>query len=372
MRFAHSSVRKRKDDTEEKDEPLFCDAGEAVKRALSEIPIGKVLFVSDENGFGAFAPFSRSPRAVGVISASGDALPLFSMPDGITLVLAAGDADTMRAARYFATVRKIPCRLFPTDGALDGVYSEADDVLLGEARSPFPLDGGRVILDESLLRESLPRAYCRLLLSRLALFEARALRLLCGGERSTADDRAFSATERIGEDFRSIVAQNAALRRCEREGAPVGEGVSLARLLARDGAEDAEWRAYVQLSALYGAFFHKGVPRRYAVPDYRARAEEAGTGEAGYLAAEIPTTETYFRRATSLERVRGILLRELDCATKLSSERRVFRMLGGRDRPRAPERLRLLPETCPRGLSALIRDFGLTDSLSEIVCDDRS
>ena len=61
-----------------------------------------------------------------------------------------------------------------------------------------------------------------------------------------------------------IVRRNARLRMLEEDGVPQGEGMRL------EGSAYTRWQA---LCALYLAFFAKGRPRRYAVPDYAARAE---------------------------------------------------------------------------------------------------
>lgn len=327
----------------------FAGTEEVVKRELAHCA-GKALLLSD--GALALSAFP-SPRAIGAVF-EGDALPLFSMPDGISRVMAAGDRETLFAARYFAEVRNIPCILFPSDAALDGVFEKRGEILLGGERVAAPLKEGYLVCDPERMRPSCANAYARILLGRIAkieteaLNEIRAARLVC-----------VPATE-LPASFEELVEANAALRRAEAEGAYAGEGIVLAELL---GGEPVPcWNAYLLLSALYAAFFGKGKPRRYFTPDYRARAERAGTE---YAPRFIPTAEEYVSRAMELERVRARFAAET--LALLDGREACFRAVSSRTERRIPSRggrtdvLSLLPEHAPTGLSAVIRDFGLME-----------
>lgn len=328
---------------------------DGVAQAFAEVPAGKALLVSDEDSYRHFAAFAENPRVLFIILDSSDCLPLFSMPDGITEVLAAGGGKVLRAARFYATVNRIACYLFPTDGTLEGAYG-AGDVSVGGEATRFPLSEANVFCDVSLIR-SFACAYARLLLSKLALVEAQAMRAfqkkpendlieLVGLECAKLED--LSQTE--------ILRKNARLRNFEAEGFPAGEGALLAEDL---GGDCPQWEAFLLLLACYGAFFQTGKPRKYFVPDYRERARRANVD---YSRIFIPTEEEYAQRAIALERMRGPMLGELrEIEENLAIYRRVMRVYGVQTIHSEPERLNYLPERYPKGLCAVIRDFGLME-----------
>ena len=317
------------------EEIIFSSTEEGVRQAL-ECSAGKVLLLSDDGSFSSFATF---PRALSLIF-DGDVLPLFSMPDGISRVLASGGEETLVAARYFAEVRGIPCRVFPSNAALFGVFERRGEVFLGDDRALSPLAECDAVCDMSRLEASLADAYARLLLARLALFEAKALTAF--GIPREAEETALPETKE------EIVLGNARLRRAESRGAYAGEGAALARLLQD---EELPCRtAYHLLTSLYAAFFEYGKPRRYFTPDYRVRAAEAGT---------VPCVPT---RDLALERMRAHFAKEIgrelknrdrDCA--------MFRTPLRGDFERRMKILKQLPEYAKNGLSAIIRDFGLME-----------
>lgn len=328
----------------------FCPSQEGAARFLRD-RAGKALVLAENTAYAAMLSAVRAPHTLSALW-EGDALPLFAMPD-VSCILAAGGAEVMRAARFFSAVRGVPCALFPSQAALDGVFSVRGEVNVGGNRIRVPLAMGNAVYDGALLRGSLAEGYARLMLGRLALFESKATGLICrrpwGGR---AYEEAFSLTDLRGElPPEEIVRRNARLRTLEAAGLPQGEGAAL------EGSAYARWRV---LASLYLAFFSKGQPRRYAVPDYAARAARAGVA---YSALELPSREEYAARALRLERVRGELLAELrSVAARRSAMERALRALaplpaGGTDR----NILRTLPERAADGLCAVIRDFGLMD-----------
>lgn len=324
-------------------------AEQAAVRLVREAA-GKVLLVTDGDSIGAFGEVSLFPKAISAVF-DGDALPLFSMPDGVSRVLCAGGERALFAARYFAEVRGISCTLFPARASLDGAFEERGEVQIGGERVTAPLKEGEVVCDMELLSPDLAAGYCRLLLSRLAAAENRALAAFSAAPRG-------EYPEEIPKEDVPIVEMNALQRRRERVGTPEGEGAALVRLM--DGPLP-EWRAFVQLSALYAAFFAKGKPRRYFTPDYRARAERAGVE---YARLAIPTAEEYVYRAMALERVRAPLMKETGEILKAREEycRRASALCGRELSLRGGDlsALRILPE-CGGGLTAVIRDFGLME-----------
>ncbi len=346
MALAGTSVPKTT--PEGKYEGMFVRANEKTAELIGSVA-GKALLLSDGQSCSAFAETALSPRTVSLVF-DGDCLPLFAMPDGISTVFAAGGAETVRAARYFAEVRGIGCVLFPTDGSLDGVYETHAEVRLGGTPMRVPLRDGQAFFDTE--RMPLARAYGRILLARLASVEARALSAF--GSPCAAAEAVLPAEETAEE----IVRLNAELRRSEREGALQGEGVVLSKLLEERGERVPEWGAYLRLSALYAAFFERGKPRRYYTPDYRARAAAAGVPPAG-----VPTAEEYVLRAMTLERIRAPFARE---TAEICAERKQLHAklsAWAEDLPLKGDlcMLRQLPEHAPKGLTAIIRDFGLME-----------
>ncbi len=154
-------------------------------------------------------------------------------------------------------------------------------------------------------------------------------------------------------DQAELIAQNAALRREERDGAPVGEGRILARLHAADGNKRPVYRAFTELIALYYAFFKCGKPRKYFICDYAARAKSAGTP---YCATVVPTPQEYAVRSLALEKIRSQKLFELKEILQCWQQGPFF--LKQAASLLDLKRLKFLPEH-GGGLSAIIRDFGL-------------
>ena len=333
-----------KKNPEEGSAEMFRSVREGVKNFFARTA-GRVLLVSDRAAFPKIAFASRWERAVGVVT-EGDALPLFGMPEAGG-VLAVGGADVMRAARLYAAVQGVSCMLFPTESHLSGVYG-AENVKLGDALFAHPLAEGEVFFDETLFSDA-AEGYAALLLSRLALFERRALYRFDGG--AEPKEGAFSHLMDLSAcDLRDILCKNAALRRMGEEG---GEGEILASHVGR-------FAAFEGLMRLYVAFFRNGAPRKYVVPDYEARAKAAGVP---FSCVHIPTEEQFTRRALVLEGRRAEFLREIGLiSAHFTQYQRVYRTLGGRGASCPISALCALPERS-NGLSAVIRDFGLLEKL---------
>ncbi len=315
---------------------------------------GKILLISDGEDLATIAPFSRSGRAVFVVLAEGDALPLFTMPDGVGGVVAAGGEEVMRAARFYAGLQKLTPLLLPSDAALDGVCEAHGLVKIDGEEADLPLAAGEAVCDLARMQKSLARGYARLLLTRLAAFEAKALSRFGRREDLALCERAVFAAENVQEG-EEVVRANAKIRALEGEGLPRGEGFTLARRLPFGG----ELSAYRALFALYCAFFEYGRPR-HICPDYRARAERAGVP---YADLNIPAWEEYIARAAALERMRSACCAELCFIKKQEGARlRTLRKLGGTVPERiSAEDIKILPELCPDGLTAVVRDFGLME-----------
>lgn len=320
---------------------------------------GKALLAADSQSLVRFAPLGRGMRTLSVV-AEGDALPLFSMPDGVGAVFASGSADTLRIARFFAEVRKIPCYLFPVSATLDGVWEKTGEVTVGGGKTRVPLADAEVFYDEALLKPTLADGYAALLLSRLALFEERALRVLCGREKSDMHETAYASLGTLPQTPAEIVELNARIRRYERTGLPRGEGRTLAEMYRERGDDLSEWRAFRSLSALYYAFFKCGKPRRYFVPDYFARAKRAEVREGTVIP---PSKKEYAERAFALERSRAAFLSEIKrICERRPQDIRAVRLLTGKTPPEGEANLLgRLPERCGDGLSAIMRDFGLME-----------
>lgn len=333
---------------------LFCSQKDAVAEELYRYPYGKILFVTDKRSYAFFSAYAQSPRAVNVCLEGEDALPLFAMPEGVIAVFAAGGERVMRAVRYFCGVSRVNGILIPTDARLGGVLEGEGEVLIGGVKGNYPLASARVYCDVLSMKRSFPDAYARLMLLRLAVFERRALDLW--RREDTDVDNVFRATTAPCEGWteEEIVVRNALLA-----GVDFGEGMALARTLC--GELHAEWSAFRFLSALYGAFFACGKPRRYVVPDYKARLRAIGK-EAEYFQRHIPTSEELARQAVRLEAIRKPLRRDF-CTLFCGREQETFLRMGGKNLPLPPNSLLFrLPEYAPNGLCGYMRDFGLLEN----------
>lgn len=316
---------------------------------------GKILLISDGEDLALLAPFSTSPRALSVVLTDGDALPLFTMPDGVGGVIAAGGRDVLCAARLFAQVHRLRPLLLPSDGALDGACEPHGRVTVDGEEQDLPLASGEIVCDLARMGRSLARAYARLLLVRLSAFEAKVLSRFGLAAYPHLWEEAVLAAAGAG-DGESVVRANAKLRLLGARGLPRGEGETLAAMYPLDG----EIAAYRALCALYKTFFELGKPRKYFCPDYHARAQTAGIS---YASLRIPTKEEYAARAAALERMRKPCLDELTSIMRGDrAHMRNFRALCGDPPARIPSaQLKKLPEMCPVGLTAVIRDFGLME-----------
>lgn len=346
---------------EEDGEIIFRTSEEGVGE-IAKGAAGKMLFVTDSSALTAFRN-CLPPRALCLVLDSDGCLPLFLSSDDSSYVVAAGKKSTLFAARFFAKVRQIPCAVFPASMTFDGAYERFGKVRFGGKSAHLPLQEAKVFCDRELVRATAGQAYMRLLLSRLALIEAKAMRrfgIEFGGE--AAEERAYLTLLPLAAaalDIDAVALKNAQIRRCEQDGMNRGEGVLLAETIEEEGEE----QAFFLLSALYSAFFQRGKPR-LSVPDYAARARNAN---ALYAAQKIPTVQEFSRRAGKLERMRAELNRELN--SFLSGEthyRNNFFSLTGRKLCEARDisSLKCLPERS-EGLSSVIRDFGLMEFTEE-------
>lgn len=354
MRLAHSSVLQKNPEAGEipTDECglHFCPIEEAAA-AFRARTAGKTLFVSDERSYARLAFAATFPRAVSVVLESADALPLFSMPDGVGAVFVAGGEETLLSARFYAEVVGLPCAVAPSDGALYGALSRTGRVRSDGECVGMPLKEADVFCDLAFMRPTLSGALARIALARLARFEARALAVFSREKPLVGQAEPAEITPK------QIVRANAALRRSENEGAYEGEGAALARMYRKPDAR----RALRELSALYAAFFKYGKPRKYTVADYAARAKRAGIA---YGSLDLPTPEQYARRALMLERRRADLLRELELVLRKNSAENdsVYTFSDpAPDVMGVSDELLRLPEHRPDGLCAVIRDFGLLE-----------
>ncbi len=353
MRTAADPVRKTTSEENLYGSVRFAQAAEEIGRFFGRTA-GKIVAVIDGSALSVLSAASCA-RTVSVVF-EGDALPLFSLPEAGG-VIACGGAETLKAARFFAGLHRIPCLVVPSHASLEGAICRTGEVVTDGVKVRAALAAGDVVCDLALLKNSLAAAYGGLLLARLAAFEAKALARFSLGVYPEVCEKAVAALafgeEPVGSE---IVLACAALRAFEEEGMPQGEGKTLAAALPRGG----EIAAYRALCALYAAFFACGKPRRYFVADYKKRAQEAGSD---YADARIPARAEYAARALALEKMRAECNFEL-CAImrKNDAHLRTFRALGGI----IPEisvlrELQILPELCPHGLSALMRDFGLME-----------
>ncbi len=331
----------------------FGGAVEAVE-AYFAARAGKILLICDGAEAALLAPAACSPRALCIVLDDGDALPLFTMSEGVGGVIAAGGSDVMRSARLFSRVMKLEPLLLPSDAALIGAVEGRGEVLIGGERRMLPLAVGEIVCDTERMRETLARAFGRLSLVRLSAFEEGVLARFGLAQASPLTQRALEAIADMGGG-ESVILASEKVRILEGEGLFCGEGYAL--LKEENVGELSVFRA---LLALYTAFFKYGRPRKDFVPDYRARADAAG---AAYAVQCVPTAEEYAARALLLEKMRPVCCHELlALARETPRIMRTYRALGGTTPPPISGRmLAALPERAPHGLSALIRDFGLME-----------
>lgn len=308
---------------------------------------GKVLLLSE--GDPLFLKACCSQKTISLVF-DGDCLPLFSMPDGIGKILASGEGPLLFAARYFAEVRNIPCVLFLKDASLAGAVEPFGEVVLKGERMNVPLKEAELICDKTRLSPSLGEAYGYLLISLLSSFEADALEAFDGTKRDS------SFFELSDLSFQGIVSLCGKKRRESFR----GEGEVLAALLKEQGEKLPLWQAFLQLSALYAAFFEFGKPRRYFTPDYKSRALRAGAS-----AIYPPSPEEYAVRALNLERIRAPFAKRAKALLDRKKEfaENLFQLKGERAEMRVSSllSLQILPERAKGGLSSIIRDFGLME-----------
>lgn len=347
MRLADRLLQKMNDGENGRESLHFVRAEEGARQFLSCNRAGKPFVIADTENYKKLARFAVNANALSLVY-DGDALALFSMPDGVGSVFCVGGEDVLRAARYFSLVRRVPCALFPSSGTLYGAYESTGEITLCGQQKKVPLAEGEVYFDLDG-GFSLSEAYAQVYLCALARFEERALAdfgVAGCVERSEIKLEAFP-------DRADLVALNARLRREESCGAPAGEGKVLADLYRKDKNKRPVFRAFTELMALYYAFFKCGIPRKYYIPDYAARAKAVG---AEYCNLKIPTPQEYAMRAFALEKMRSLKLSELK--TILESWQKSRFCIRQSASLVNLEFLKYLPEY-GGGLTAIIRDFGL-------------
>ena len=347
MRLSDRPVQKMNEEEYGREELHFVPTETGARAFFQTACAGKLLIVSDGESYKRLSRFAVSVNALALIY-DGDALPLFSMPDDVGGVLAAGGEDVLLAARYFATVRRLPCAVFPSSGTLFGAFEKEGTLTLCGERKPLPLAPSEVYFD---LKNgfSLSEAYAQVYLTKLACFEEQTLAYFA---HETPPQRAIFSVDPCPDQAR-LVALNARMRCEERDGRTVGEGRTLAKCYESGGNKRPVFRAFTELMALYYSFFQYGAPRRYFVSDYRARAKMAGIS---YSQQKIPTLGEYAARAFTLEKIRSERLSVLTAILN-----------GWKNSPfyikQAAsllnlDNLKYLPER-GGGLSVIIRDFGL-------------
>lgn len=343
-------------------EPIFLSVEEVISNTTRRYAIGKILLLTDGDGYKFACSATRNARVICLVQEGDESLPLFAMPDTVVCVLAIGGEAVMRSARFFASVRSVACVLVSLQASLFGCYERRGRIRVDGEEGEFPLADGDVYCDPQRI-SNLSGGFARILLARLATVERHALCVFCENQEGWSHPADRCASLFQGEEAREIVNACCQIALAEREGGACGEGMALARLLSQSGERHAEWCAYIQLSALYSAFFAKGKARRYFVPDYSARCNRAGVGLEGYLQVRVPTVEESARRSLVLERTRKTFMNELNgLLCRIADDRRVFLALGGEvGRVEKLDCLKKLPEHSPHGLSAVIRDFGLLE-----------
>lgn len=309
---------------------------------------------------------------------------LFALSDDISLVIVYGEAYAESAARYFATVRDLPCAVFAFSLSRDGLSAVTEgrvQVRIGGEPTEYPVRPANYFFaDETLFdKSSLPDAYADAAMRRAVLFELRfdavLLQTVYSKELYDAVSDAVSAcseTPYAAVGRRNIFCAALVLSLCRAQGFPCGEAETLAESYRRLGAGPmSAFYALDKLSKVYNVFFTCGKYRRYYTPPYHARIRQAAglyhKSEEEISAAQVlPPVEKLALYARVFESVRAQFLGESQELLRRAAQAEDD-LLEYKERYPVENRLlnvalKYLPEGHPHyGITSLMRDFGLLD-----------
>ena len=266
-------------------ELLFLPWEEGATFLSRRFPVADVLVLLDASSVAQYAFFKeRFPAATVFVTGNEGAEKLFALSDDISLVLSCGE-DALVYARYFATLRALPCAHFLTRARARTLCLPRVRLLVGGEKTEYPVKFPEyVFIDgERMSEESAVDAYIGAMSAPVALLEEKFDGILFARrykkeERETLL-RAYSSVS--GEPFASLSrnALFAAAYLCDKVGhksafqSEVGFLSDVYRTLGLGVAGGLY--AVQKLSRLYCVFFSCGTYRRYYTPPYLLRTQRA-------------------------------------------------------------------------------------------------
>lgn len=248
-------------------------------------PAADVLVLLDASSVAQYAFFKeRFPAATVFVTGNEGAEKLFALSDDISLVLSCGE-DALVYARYFATLRALPCAHFLTRARARTLCLPRVRLLVGGEKTEYPVKFPEyVFIDgERMSEESAVDAYIGAMSAPVALLEEKFDGILFA-RRYKKEERetllqAYSSVS--GEPFASLSrnALFAAAYLCDKVGhksafqSEVGFLSDVYRTLGLGVAGGLY--AVQKLSRLYRVFFSCGTYRRYYTPPYLLRTQRA-------------------------------------------------------------------------------------------------
>lgn len=270
-------------------------------RVRQFLPCGKVLLLADESEAklmgrlrGCFAGF----RVLCVLFGKTDkAAGLFSLPDDVRMVVAAGERSAA-AARFFCTLRGAFCIVLPLSPTARGLFCREST----EGNYPVK-EPDAVLFDEQIARADRALALAETALCAVLADDTDIDAAFTGERREkgysflrTAESLCESAAS-PREIFAASTVYHLALREFSAYPAFIFARLAKERFSLSEGA--AAFHALRFFAAQHVQLFSAGKLRPYFVADYPARLERAAkaAGKEAFSALRIPTAEECFSRA---------------------------------------------------------------------------
>lgn len=347
-------------------------AGEKLKELLVDY---KLLYITDDPLKAGLAKSLGENVTTVVLGRGEDYSRLFAHFDGINCVAAYGGAETIGAARYFATVRNIRSAAFVYSADCAPLLSKTVTANVLGAKSVYPVNDFNFIFfdGKKLERTGLDDIYITLAAYALSAFEVRFSEIILGknpvcGQIYELLYDVFLRLCGISGDYNpvsSLFEQSFRLNYCLREGFPTTESAYIMSELKTN----EKYSAFEKLVDIYYIFFRYGKMRKYAAADYfsrmRAAAKIKRVSEMDISrGCYIPTAEELSAYSARFEECRD---RFIAFAEDLKRRREQilnsYIYFGGTpSRADVGAKIYALPETSGAyGIISLMRDFGLLE-----------
>ena len=366
-----------------KGEIYFSNYEEGAGVLSRKYPYVKMLLLLSINTADKFTLFQQLfPQAtVCVLLPQEGVEKLFALPDDLALVLCYGEDYAVQAARYFASVRALPCAVFVRNAQAKPLCMPEVEVCIGGQKSQSIAKHPEFLfIDDALWdKDSFLPAYVNVLSARTALFEAKfnelILQTLYDRDCSQTVESAIAACAQTPFPFlekRQIFCASLLICLCAQSGFSLGELGILTSTYERLGAGSlAGFYAMEKLAKTYQVFFKYGNYRKYYTPPYHARIRQASglykKSEEELDSQQIlPSVETLSLYAQVYETVRAQFLCEAQELLRrlewLEDNVKEYKAAFPMENRLLNAALKYLPEGNPHyGLTSLMRDFGLLD-----------